>query len=310
MTGVLLFYVCESARATKYAGEFLYLGVGGRALAMGGAFTAIADDATASYWNPAGLVNVPQREAIFMHSESFGKLLNLDYLSVVLPSDAGAFGFSAMRLGGGGIKLTGIEDPSQPISETNRAYEVGEANHADYAFNLSYAKKAGDRVSIGVNGKIIYRDIPETSAWGLGLDLGILYSLRESVKLALVLQDATSTYLSYSTGSKETIAPSLKVGLAYQKNWRDFDATISGDANFLFEDRSSSSQYVMGSMSADNNYGLEIAYQKILFGRMGFHYGEFTAGAGVLVANWGLDFAYLNNEELDNSYQFSLKVKW
>ena len=46
---------CASARADKYAGEFLKLGVGARALGMGGAFVGLADDASAGYWNPAGL---------------------------------------------------------------------------------------------------------------------------------------------------------------------------------------------------------------------------------------------------------------
>ena len=48
--------------ATKYAGEFLALGVGARALGMGGAFVSLADDATAAYWNPAGIVLATGRE--------------------------------------------------------------------------------------------------------------------------------------------------------------------------------------------------------------------------------------------------------
>jgi len=42
----------------KYAGEFISTGVGGRALAMGGAFVAVANDVTAGYWNPAGLSRI------------------------------------------------------------------------------------------------------------------------------------------------------------------------------------------------------------------------------------------------------------
>jgi hypothetical protein len=73
------------AGATKYAGEFLKIQVGARALGMGGAFTAVADDATAPYWNPAGMVYLPYREVIPQHQEKFGNLANHDYLGGVWP---------------------------------------------------------------------------------------------------------------------------------------------------------------------------------------------------------------------------------
>src|SRR5881296_635516 len=73
------------AFATRYAGEFLKIPVGARAIGMGGSFTAVADDATAPYWNPAGMVYLPYREVIPQHAEQFGKLVNQDFLGVVLP---------------------------------------------------------------------------------------------------------------------------------------------------------------------------------------------------------------------------------
>src|SRR6185503_10252364 len=73
------------AHATKYAGEFMKSPVGARAVGMGGAFTAVADDATAPWWNPAGMVYLPYREVIPQHSEKFGKLVNHDFLGLVVP---------------------------------------------------------------------------------------------------------------------------------------------------------------------------------------------------------------------------------
>src|SRR5215510_13012048 len=73
------------ASATKYAGEFLKIPVGARAIGMGGSFTAVTDDATAAFWNPAGIVYLPYREVIFQHQEKFGSLLNHDYLGAVIP---------------------------------------------------------------------------------------------------------------------------------------------------------------------------------------------------------------------------------
>ncbi len=60
-------------KVRKFAGEFLSIGVGGRALGLGGAFVALANDVTAGYWNPAGLAQVNYPEFTLMHDERFVK---------------------------------------------------------------------------------------------------------------------------------------------------------------------------------------------------------------------------------------------
>ena len=85
--------------ATKYAGEFLKVPVGARAIGMGGAFTAVADDATAPWWNPAGMVYLPYREVLPQHQEKFGRLVNHDYLGFVLPLDGPTSKHSAIGVG-------------------------------------------------------------------------------------------------------------------------------------------------------------------------------------------------------------------
>ncbi len=305
---LLLFY--SAAQATKYAGEFLYLGLGARALGMGGAFAAVADDVTAIYWNPAGLTSQSQRQAILMHAETFGELLNLDYGAIALPYPSGTIGLSLMRLGGGGIKLTALEDPSQPISENNRVLLLREDGHADYTFSFSYARRLNPNLSWGVNAKIIYRDIPQTSAFGMGLDAGLFYRASQKLSFGANLQDATFTFLSYSTGSKETIAPTLKLGAAYRTKLRNFALILAADTDLRFEGRKYAAQYWAGNISADNHYGLEIGYKERLFGRAGFDQGDFTAGAGLALGRFLLDFAYLSENELDNSYRLSLTLVW
>ena len=107
------------ASATKYAGEFLKIQVGPRALGMGGAFPAVADDATSPYWNPAGMVYLPYREVILQHSEKFGSLANHDWASAVFPlgGPAGreqALGVSFVRLGIDDIPITPRPGGLQP----------------------------------------------------------------------------------------------------------------------------------------------------------------------------------------------------
>ncbi len=82
---LLMAFPQPSTAISKYAGEFLSLGVGARPMGMGGAYVAISDGASAIYWNPAGLANTARRQILFMHAESFGGLVRQDYLGFALP---------------------------------------------------------------------------------------------------------------------------------------------------------------------------------------------------------------------------------
>src|SRR5512137_2740714 len=84
-----LVLLASPAGATKYAGEFMKIPVGARAVGMGGAFSAVADDATAPYWNPAGMVYLPYREAFLQYAEECGGLVRHNLDGYVVPLRAG-----------------------------------------------------------------------------------------------------------------------------------------------------------------------------------------------------------------------------
>ena len=136
----------QSSDAAKYAGEFMRLGLGARAWALGGAYVAAGGDATAVYWNPAGLATLNRRELLIMHAETFGALLNYDAVAFALPaprygSDLGV-GFTLFRLGGGGIQRTALANPALPVSDTNRVVRVGDlVGHSDWALYASLGKE-------------------------------------------------------------------------------------------------------------------------------------------------------------------------
>lgn len=98
------------AGAAKYAAEFLKLGIGARALGMGSGFVALANDASAAYWNPAGLATLSKPEMLFMHSEQLGSLANHDYLGFVEPLSGegtrSAVGIGLIRLSVDNILVT------------------------------------------------------------------------------------------------------------------------------------------------------------------------------------------------------------
>jgi hypothetical protein len=108
-----------SAWAAKYAGDPFTLGAGARGLALGGAVVAGPFDGTSGYWNPAGMARLDGRYVTAMHAETFGSLLNHDFLSYIDArpkpnSKILAYGFYLYYLGGGGIKITQLNEFNRP----------------------------------------------------------------------------------------------------------------------------------------------------------------------------------------------------
>lgn len=296
---------------SKYAGEFMALGVGGRALGMGGAFVAIANDVTSGYYNPAGLANVNYPQLSLMHSEQFGNLVNYDYGAVVIPySTDMSFGLSIMRLGVDGIPDTrnalydansdGIIDIKDDRLDYSR---ITEFSNQDWAFYLTFAKRQTDNFYWGVNAKIIKRDLAEYSATGIGFDVGAYYVPMKNLFLGANLQDATTTLIAWNTGRNELVSPTLKVGGAYK-----FVEILSGyimpvlDLDIRFENRKFASNFNIGPVSLDMHAGFEYNFKNVVSIRAGYNdVKQFTIGAGVKLPKLNIDysFARFSSSEID-----------
>jgi hypothetical protein len=303
----LLVSLAAPAFGAKYAGEFLDLGVGARPIALGGAYVAERSDVLDGYYNPAGLSSLEGSQAIFMHSAAFGDLLNHDFLAYARPignsENHAALGISLYRLGGGGIAVTGRD-------QTGRFYQIKSESHADYAGYFSYGKLFNEHLSGGVTAKLIYRDIIDQSAFGIGLDLGANYTAASWVDLGLNIQDATTTLLSYSTGTKESILPTAKVGAKFHGNRGAFYGSLYTDGDIRFEGRDYAAQASMGPASLDMHVGLELSYLEKLAARIGSDAGNLTLGAGLRMGRFNIDVAMRDHSELDNTYLASLTAKF
>jgi hypothetical protein len=286
----------------KYAGEFLTLGVGARPISLGGAYVAQSGDALSGYYNPAGLSALAGPQAFFMHSETFGALLNHDYLAYARPmgdsDNRAALAVSLYRLGGGGIIVTGSRD--------GRFYQIEEESHAGYAGYFSFGRAFGEKFSAGVSAKLIYRDIVDESAFGLGLDFGALASPLRWLDVGLNIQDATTTLLSYSTGRKESIYPTTKLGTKFHGRRGRFGGALFADADLRFEGIDYGAQISAGPASIDSHVGLEISYMDKIAGRIGSEYGNLTLGAGLALGRFDVDLAMRNHTDLDNTFLVSL----
>ncbi|MBI5021495.1 MAG: PorV/PorQ family protein [Ignavibacteriales bacterium] len=310
-----------AASKGKYAGEFLSIGIGGRALGLGGAYTALAGDVTAGYWNPAGLSSLTYPQISLMHDERFAGIVNYDYVAAAYPFDAVAtFAISVIRLGVDNIPNTenaGIDANGNPLpldQWQNLAgldqNKITYFNAADWGFIFSYANKHSNRFSYGANIKLIYRSLDKVSATGVGFDIGGRYEAADNFYLGAVLQDATTTLVAWSNGTNELIIPTLKIGTAYFIEAFDGKFAPVFDVDMRFENRRSASMLHLGGMSLDFLEGLEFEYKKLASLRLGYSdVGTFNVGAGIRLPKLGLDYSFArfsSDEQLGDTHRISL----
>lgn len=342
LIGVLALAIVPSgAGAAKFAGEFMAIGPGARALGMGGAFCAVAADVSTIYWNPAGISGMEKREILAMHSERFGDLVNYNFASYAQPtklldaSKEASWGVALMHLGIDDIPVT-AQYPYEDVNGNGRFdpengdYLLDQNGNrlTDYstipmesdnsfAFLGSFALKSGFG-RVGGNLKIIYSNaIAGNTSTGIGIDLGWLYqdAFVERLNFGAKLQDATGTYISWSTGLNEFITPMLKLGTSYKIVSDGFNGAVllALDSDIYFENRQTASQYWVGDVSADIHAGAEVQFQDRVFVRGGTDssWTNYTAGAGVRVSILEFDYAYLNHDDdLEATHRVSVLAAW
>ncbi len=302
----------------KYSGEFLAIGVGGRPLGMGGAFVSLVSDVTAGYWNPGALARLNYPQMSLMHDERFGNLVNYDYGSVAIPFGTNtSLGLSVIRLG--------VDD----VPNTNGAWEdlnhngyfdsgdrldyskINFFNAADWAVYFTYSKKQTEKLSYGVNLKVISESLDNATAWGIGFDVGAMYNVSEKFRVGANLQDITTTYLAWSTGTKELITPTAKVGGSYDIPFLGTGRiTPAMDFDVRFENRQFSSLAHVGPVSFDMHAGLEYGFKDLFAVRVGYNdVKQLTLGAGIKLPKLNIDYSFAkfdNNDQLGNTHRISV----
>ncbi|NWF90954.1 MAG: PorV/PorQ family protein [Ignavibacteriaceae bacterium] len=325
ITVITTFSIYSQTVISKYAGEFMAIGVGARALGMGGAYVAVSNDVISGYYNPAGLANLNYPQIALMHAEQFGNLVNYDYAGVAIPYGTDmSFGISAMRLAVDGIpdtrdalvvrgttqRLTDITDPRAGINPDL----VTEFSDQDWAFYLTFAKRHAEDFYYGVNVKIIKRNIAEFGAWGVGFDIGALYKPAENLVLGANLQDITTTLVAWNTGRNELISPTAKVGAAYFIDFFGGKITPALDFDIRFENRKFASNFNLGPVSFDMHAGFEYNFKNLFAVRAGYNdVKQFTLGAGVKLPKLNVDYSfarfnYSENERLDDTHRISIML--
>ena len=183
--------------------------VGARAIGMGGAFSAVASDASVAHWNPAALASLQRQEIGFAYADRFGLGLNHSYLDYVLPiGDHHALGVDWLHIG--------FDDSELNTGQNKLSFAYG------YRNGIEGLRPFIGNTAIGVSGK--YRSFNVDldgnnlgSASGWGFDLGLLAPLPYGLRLAVVAQDLGDTDLQYENGISETVYDSrYRLGLSYR----------------------------------------------------------------------------------------------
>jgi hypothetical protein len=184
----------------KYSNEFLAIGVGARAQGMAGAQTALCNDVTAAYWNPAALSRMESPYQLGgQHAEWFAGIAQYDYLSfgkVLDPERHSVMAVSLIRLGIDNIPYTiNLVNADGTVNYDN----VTQFSAADYALIGSYARSLKNPAfRIGGNVKVIRRVIGDLgNSWGFGTDLGIHYQ-KGNWLFGAMGRDITTTFNAWS----------------------------------------------------------------------------------------------------------------
>ena len=164
------------AKVGTIGAQFLKIGVGGRGAAMGESFVAIADDASALYWNPAGIAKLSGESHVFLSHSSWPADIGHEFAGVVF-TYAGIPGVMGVSLNvlqmDPMIRTTEYHPDGINVAGSN---ELEQFDAGDMAIGVSYAQFLTDKFSFGGTVKWVHQGLEDEFAEGLNFDFGTLYN--------------------------------------------------------------------------------------------------------------------------------------
>lgn len=315
----------EFSKVGTTAAQFLKVDIGARALAMGGAFSAFVGDATALYWNPAGIALLQDYELTVTHTQWIADISH-DFAGFVFPLGRGsAVGLSAVFQNSDEMEITTVEQPRG----TGETFDV-----SDLAIGISYARAMTDFINVGITAKFIQQRVWHESASTIGIDLGALLNTGfRGIKLAMVMTnfgsglklDGRDLIRGYDQIPESVANPNVEAKLSTEPwplptNFRAsvaFNAVGGGEA-LLSSEINRLTMVIDVTHPNDHpeyfNLGAEYALNEQFFGRIGYRGNAdeegLTFGGGIKISLSGgahltIDYAYTDFGVFDYVQHFT-----
>jgi hypothetical protein len=321
---LLISFLLEAQTGRKYSNEFMNIGVDASALGMSNAVVASSQDVNSSYWNPAGLVHVDDRQISVMHSSYFANIANYNYLAFAMPlDDQTAIGISLIRFGVDDILDTTKLIDQQGIVNYDR---INLFSAADYGLIFSFARKLPVQDwNYGINAKVIRRIIGDfATSWGFGFDLGIQFE-SNGWKFGLMARDITTTFNAWDIDKErlediqnaisgenqeapettELTLPKLQLGVSKLFIF-SYDYTLKTEIDLIARFEQNNDLISTSLISINPAIGFEFGYTNLVFFRGGI--GNFqnelqidNSESLTFQPNFGVGFKY-NGIHLDYAF--------
>lgn len=305
------------------AAPFLSIGQGARALSMGGAYVAVADDPSSIYWNPAGIADINCGSFMVDHTLW---LADVQYNYIVGTLPIGEYGTI-------GMSFTSSSIDEMQVTTTDKPEGNGETfSISDIAFSVAYAVKLTDKFTIGFNPKYVYQKIWKMSASAMAIDIGVKYVTPfDDAVLGMSISNFGSKMQMLGTSSSVLFDPDQST----TGNNGKIPATLTtgewglplnfkvGIAYKIYSDESNKLLLAIDASHPSDNYesidlGGEYTFNDFIFLRGGFKSlflvdseEGMTFGVGVkqaVVGNYrfAFDYAYQNFGILKSTQKFSV----
>lgn len=301
-----LFPTLGGQRAGISTAQFLKIGVGSRSAALGEAFIAMANDVSALYWNPAGLVQTDENQIMFSHNswivdighEFLGASYHLSSNDVL------------------GVSLSALHMEDMKVTTEVNPFGTGEYfSYGDFAFSVSYARKMTEQFSFGATVRYIDETLDKLKMRGILIDLGTYYwTGLGSTRFAVTISNF---------GNELSLDGNVKLfGGRENDNWQSFSPPTMFRIGFALEPYETENHRVTSSIQLNHpndnsenvSTGIEYSWKEIFFLRGGYKFNvdeqNISLGAGIKMdldlASFIFDYSFSNFERLGSVHRFSI----
>lgn len=271
--------------------EFLSLDADARAVALGGAYSALAADGNAMLYNPGALAFVPRNEAVFMHNQYF-EGVSQEYAA-----------FALKRGWGGLVNYLSYGDIPKTTIANKTGAGLGSYGLSDLAVSGGYGRKIFEGLGVGGSLKYVRETIETVSADGMAFDAGALYEAPAlpGLRLAAAVRNFGPP-IRYQREA-QNLPLEVRLGGAFTARPRGQETTLALDV----------------SKPRGNDVEAQVGLESVLLGRLPLRLGYdmrneaglgLAAGFGWRARDFRVDYAFVSFGDLGSAHRVSAAVRW